>query len=64
LQDLETTIRQVPCDLVLIATPIDLSRLIKIKQPSLRVTYRVEDRDGPKLSDLVKDFLREQKLIG
>ena len=64
LQDLETTIRQVPCDLVLIATPIDLSRLIKIEQPSLRVTYRVEDWDGPKLSDLVKDFLREQRLIG
>ena len=64
LTDLETTIRRVPCDLVIIATPIDLSRLIKIEQPNLRVTYRVEDWDGPKLSDLVKDFLREQRLIG
>jgi predicted GTPase len=64
LQDLETTVRQVPCDLVLIATPIDLSRLIKIEQPSLRVTYRVEDWEGPKLSDLVEDFLRGQRLIG
>ena len=64
LKDLETTIRNVPCDLVLIATPIDLSRLIKIEQPNLRVTYRVEDWDGPKLSDLVRDFLRQQKLIG
>ena len=63
LQDLEATIRQVPCDLVLIATPIDLSRLIKIEQPSLRVTYRVEDWDGPKLSDLIQGFLRDRKLI-
>jgi predicted GTPase len=63
LKDLETTIRQIPCDLVLIATPIDLSRLIKIEQPSLRVTYRVEDWDEPKLSDLVIDFLREKDLV-
>ena len=64
LSDLEATIRQIPCDLVLIATPIDLSRLIKIEQPALRVTYGVEDWDGPKLSDRVKDFLRERKLVG
>jgi len=62
LEDLEATIRRVPCDLVLIATPIDLSRLIKIRQPSLRVTYRVEDWEGPKLSDLIKNFLREKNL--
>jgi predicted GTPase len=63
LQDLEATIRQVPCDLVLIATPIDLSRLIKIQQPSLRVTYRVEDSGEPRLSGLIKGFLREKNLI-
>jgi len=63
LKDLETTIRRIPCDLVLIATPVDLIRLIKIGQPSLRVTYRVEDGDGPKLSDLVRKFLREQKPV-
>jgi predicted GTPase len=63
LRDLEITIRQTPCDLVLIATPIDLSRLVKIEQPNLRVTYRVEDWDEPKLSDLVIGFLRERKLM-
>jgi predicted GTPase len=64
LRDLETTIHRVPCDLVLVATPIDLSRLIHIRQPSVRVMYRVEDWDGPKLSGLIKDFLREKNLIG
>ena len=63
LNDLETTIRQVPCDWVLVATPIDLSRLIKIDQPSLRVSYRVEDWEGPKLSDSIKGFLRQKNLI-
>jgi predicted GTPase len=63
LQDLEATIRKVPCDLVLIATPIDLSRLIRIEQPSLRVAYRVEDWEGPKLSDAIRGFLREKSLI-
>jgi predicted GTPase len=63
LKDLEATIRQVPCDLVLIATPIDLSRLIQITQPALRVTYRVEDWDEPKLSDVVKVFLRKNLIV-
>jgi predicted GTPase len=63
LQDLEATIRRVPCDLVLIATPIDLSRLIKINQPSLRVAYQVEDWDEPRLSDSIEAFLREKSLI-
>jgi predicted GTPase len=64
LKDLETTIRQTPCDLVLIATPIDLSRLIQINQPALRVTYQVEDWDEPKLSNVVKSFLRQNSLVG
>ena len=36
--ELEETIRRTPCDLVLIATPIDLARVIKIDKPNLRVT--------------------------
>jgi predicted GTPase len=58
LRDLETTIRQTPCDLVLIATPIDLSRLITIKQPALRITYRVEDWGEPTLEQVVLKFTR------
>ncbi len=57
LRDLEATIRQTPCDLVLIATPIDLSRLMAIVQPTLRVTYRVEDWGEPTLEGVVEKFL-------
>jgi predicted GTPase len=62
LRDLEATIRQTPCDLVLIATPIDLSRLIAIVQPTLRVTYRVEDGGEPTLEGVVEKFIRQTGL--
>jgi len=58
LRDLEETIRQTPCDLVIVATPIDLSRLINISQPILRVTYQVEDWGEPSLEQVVGDFIR------
>jgi len=58
LKDLEATIRRTPCDLVLVATPIDLSRLITIPQPVLRVTYRIEDWGEPRLEHLIEDFIR------
>lgn len=63
LAELEASIAAVPCDLVLVATPIDLSRLISIPQPSVRVTYGVEDRGEPTLRAAVERFLREQELI-
>ena len=58
LKDLEATIRETPCDLVLVATPIDLTRLIKISQPVLRVTYRVEDWGEPNLEQVIENFIR------
>lgn len=60
LQDLEATIRQTPCDLVIVATPIDLTRLISIPQPVLRVTYRIEDQGEPTLAQVIEKFIREQ----
>ena len=46
LRDLEQTIKGVDCDLVLIATPVDLRRLITIRQPTCRVTYGFEEASG------------------
>ncbi len=40
VKDLEATIAATPCDAVIIGTPIDLRRIIKIKQPSTRVGLR------------------------
>jgi predicted GTPase len=54
--ELEETIRRTPCDLVLIATPIDLARVIKLDRPNLRVTYEVEELTKPGLAELVAQF--------
>jgi predicted GTPase len=54
--ELEETINRVPCDLVLIATPIDLGRVIQINKPSLRVTYEVEEFSHPGLVDVLSQF--------
>ena len=58
LRDLEATIQQTPCDMVLVATPIDLTRLIKIPQPVLRVSYRVEDWGEPRLEEVIENFIK------
>ena len=49
--ELEETIAATPCDLVLIATPIDLARVIKINRPTVRVTYEVEELTKPGLGE-------------
>lgn len=57
--ELEETIRRTPCDLVVIATPIDLNRVIKIDKPNLRVTYEVEELTKPGLTEVLEQFTRE-----
>jgi len=42
---MEQTIARIPCDAVIIGTPIDLRRVIKIKQPSTRVRYELREHD-------------------
>jgi predicted GTPase len=59
--ELEETIRRTPCDLVLIATPIDLARVIKLDKPNLRVTYEVEELTKPGLAELLAQFTREHE---
>ena len=59
--ELEETIRRTPCDLVIVATPIDLARTIKIDRPNLRVTYAVEEVTKPGLADRLADFVHEHE---
>jgi predicted GTPase len=62
-QELEETIRRVPCDLVLVATPIDLARVIKIDKPSLRVTYEADEVTKPGLKARLAKFVEEHKAV-
>jgi len=59
--ELEETINRTPCDLVLVATPIDLAHVIKLDKPSLRVTYEVEELTHPGLVEALADFSQKHK---
>ena len=61
--ELEETINRTPCDLVLVATPIDLARVIKLDKPSLRVTYEVEELTHPGLAETLNDFSQKHKPV-
>jgi len=54
-RDLEQTINAAEVDLVLIATPIDLNRIIHIDKPSQRVRYELQEIGQPNLGDLLKE---------
>jgi predicted GTPase len=56
LRDLEATIERTPADLVLIATPIDLRRIIRISRPALRVGYELQEIGRPDLADALRDL--------
>ena len=54
--ELQQTIAATPADLVVIGTPIDLRRLIDIDQPSVRVSYELQEIGRPTLSDVLAGF--------
>jgi predicted GTPase len=62
LKDLETTINNTDCDSVIIATPIDLNRIIKIKKPNTRVYYDLQEIGDPNLSQVIDEFVKTYKL--
>jgi len=60
VKDLQETIAKTECDAVVIGTPIDLRRIIEIKQPSTRVTYSLQEIGTPNLETILNDeVLRE-----
>jgi predicted GTPase len=58
ITDLEQTIDRVPCELVLFATPIHLTRIVKINKPTLRVRYEYKDHGSPSLEEVLLKRLR------
>ena len=59
VKDLEATIAKVPCDVVVIGTPIDINRVVKIHQPTVRVTYQLQEIGKPDLEDVIGAFVKE-----
>jgi predicted GTPase len=62
LRDLEATINNTQCDGVVIGTPIDLNRIIKIDKPNTRVYYDLQEIGRPDLADVLDDFVKNHHL--
>jgi predicted GTPase len=58
MNDLERTVANTPCDVVIIGTPIDLRRVINISQPSVRVSYELQEIGRPNLTDVLENFIK------
>jgi predicted GTPase len=61
LRDLQETINRVDCDSVIIGTPIDLNRIVKINKPSTRVYYDLQEIGEPDLLMVLNEFLARYK---
>jgi predicted GTPase len=59
MRDLEETINKAESDLVLVATPIDLTRLLSINKPSIRIRYEYRDNSEPTLETIIKERLAD-----
>jgi predicted GTPase len=61
MRDLTATIERADCDCVVIATPIDLTRVIKINKPNTRVDYNLQEIGRPDMEDVLRDFIAKIK---
>ncbi len=62
LKDLETSINNTDCDSVVIGTPIDLNRIVKINKPNTRVYYDLQEIGEPNLDGLLDEFIAKHRL--
>ncbi|MGB5984383.1 MAG: cyclic 2,3-diphosphoglycerate synthase [Desulfobacterales bacterium] len=63
LKDLEATINGTPCDAVVIGTPIDLNRIIKIDKPNTRVYYNLQEIGRPDFPMILEEFMVKHHLL-
>ena len=60
IQELENTINAVDCDIVIIGTPIDLSRIVKINKKSIRVKYELQEIGEPNLEEVLSQKIKDR----
>lgn len=64
IRELGETINNTPTDLVIVATPIDLRRVVQINRPSQRVRYELQEIGQPTLMDILRERFGEREVIG
>lgn len=57
LQDLAETIQRIPCEAIIIATPVDLRRIMELPKPATRVRYELQEIGHPTLEEVLRDLL-------
>ncbi len=62
VKDLEKTINNTDCDSVIIGTPIDLNRIVKIKKPNTRVYYDLQEIGHPNMNEVIDEFVKKHNL--
>jgi predicted GTPase len=60
VRDLEATINACDCEMIVSATPIDLTRVVALEKPVVRVRYGYRDNGRPTLGELVKRMLSQE----
>lgn len=63
INELKETIEAVDCDTVIIGTPVDLRRLLKISKSTVRIKYEIQEIGKPDLEEILKIFHPEKKII-
>ena len=65
MRELAATIRAVPCDSVVIATPIDLTRILELDKPATRVTYDLQEIEPGVIKQAIQSTLEKRRgLVG
>ncbi len=64
IRELGETINNTPTDLVIVATPIDLRRVVQINRPSQRVRYELQEIGQPTLMDILRERFGEREAMG
>jgi predicted GTPase len=62
LRDMEATINNTDCDAVVVGTPIDLNRILKIEKPNTRVYYDLQEIGRPNLTEVLEQFVKAHTL--
>ena len=61
LKDLQVTLNSIDADVIILGTPTDISRLIKLNKPVVKVKYELKVVEGPSIKELIDEFLEKVK---
>lgn len=60
MKELEETLNKIPADAIVLGTPSDLRRFLKLNKPAVRVFYEARDTSTPGLREIIQEFIRTQ----